>query len=342
MRDSQIWIVSSALLGGLACGGSSDDADTTEAATSNADAGSSESGGEASGDSSPTTDGGDTTTSPDPPNDTTTAGDDTTGGVVDPGYTPFFAMDCNDGALGTEAVGADAMADATRMEYSDDEAVDGRGGSCRTWIDAGSNFFGGRYVTPQISIGDGDDIWMRQALLFPEGFCFGYGDTPGDGWGAIKWMRMEFDNGGDGGGPGDRLTLQLGDIGAQACNPDTEIYGATREYAGNANLRPRSSPPLQTGQWHMIQWHVHLAADETAFIRFWLDDTFLGQVDDVTLGAPERQLAFINYGDYWNGSPFQDASWYTDEVIMTVETPDTTDAEGHPYIAPSARADDWD
>src|SRR5690606_181254 len=192
---------------------------------------------------------------------------DPTGDPGEPGYTPFFAMDCNDGPLGTEATGPDAMETATRMEYSDDEAVDGRGQSCRTWIDAGQNFFGGRYVSPRIPIGDGDDLWMRQALLFPDGFCFGYGDTPGDGWGAIKWMRIEFDNGGPGGGPGDRLTLQLGDIAELACNQDTEIYGATREYAGNANLRPRSRPPLGTGQWHMIQWHVHLAADDTAFIR---------------------------------------------------------------------------
>lgn len=266
---------------------------------------------------------------------------DTTAGVA-PGYSPLFAMDCNDGTPGDLAVGPDGMEGATRVEYSSDQAVDGRGQSCRTWIDAGDNFFGGRYLSLDTPVGDGDDIWMRQGLFFPEGFCFGFGDSPGDGWGAIKWMRIEFDNGGAGGGPGNRLTLQLGNVAGQACNDETEVYGATREYAGNANLRPESSPPIPTGEWHMVQWHVHLATDDGAFIRFWVDDTYLGQVDDVTLGAPDRQIAFINYGDYWNGSPFEDASWYTDEIIMTVETPDTLDAAGNPYIAPDARADDWD
>lgn len=266
------------------------------------------------------------------------SGGSTTGAA--PGYAPFFAMDCNDGRLGTEAVGPDALDAATKVVYSDEQAIDGVGQSCRSSNGAGENFFGGRYLSVDLPIGDGDDVWMRQGLFFPEGFCFGYGDTPGDGWGAIKWMRIEFDNGGP--GPGDRLTLQLGNFAAQACNVEAEVYGATREYAGNANLRPRLRPPIQTGQWHMIQWHVHLAADDTAFIRFWLDDQFLGQVDDVTMSAPERQIAFIQYGDYWNGSPHQDAVWYTDEVIMTVDPPDGVDAEGHPYISPTTRVDDWE
>lgn len=271
------------------------------------------------------------------------SGEDTSssGEPAEPGYTPFFTMDCEDGALGELPEGPGAMESARRMEYSDAQAVDGRGQSCRTWIDAGANFFGGTYVSPEIAIGNGDDLWMRQGVFFPEGFCFGYGDTPGDGWGALKWMRVEFDNGGGGGGPGDRLTLQLGNFADNACNQTAEVYGATREYAGNANLRPPSSPPINAGQWHMLQWHVHLAPDDQAFVRFWLDDQFLGQVDEVTMSGPDTSVAFINYGDYWNGSPYENASWFTDEVIMTAQAPDTVDAEGHPYIAPAARVRDW-
>lgn len=294
--------------------------------------GTSSSGAEDGGESSSSGSGVETSTG------SSESGSSTSGDPGVPGYTPFFRMDCNDGTLGEEAVGADGLETAIRVVYSDAEAVDGQGQSCRTWIDAGQSFFGGRYVRPTLSIGDGDDLWMRQGVFFPDGFCFGYGDTPGDGWGALKWMRVEFDNG----DPGDRLTLQLGNFAAQGCNAQSEIYGATREYAGNANLRPRSSPPIETGRWHMLQWHVHLAADDSAFVRFWLDDVFVGQVDEVTMSAPERTIGFIQYGDYWNGTPYENASWYTDEVIMTVETPDTLDAVGQPYIDPSARADDWD
>lgn len=255
-----------------------------------------------------------------------------------PGYTPFFRMDCDDGEPGTDAVGPDALHSAVSVVYSGDEAVDGVGQSCRTSIDAGSNYFGGSYGQPDVTVGQGDDLWMRQGVFFPEGFCFGYGEQPADGWGALKWMRIEFDNG----DPGDRLTLQLGNFAAQACAERSELFGATREYAGVANLRPESFPPIETGRWHMLQWHVHLAADETGFIRFWLDDGFIGQVDGITLGAADRSIAFIQYGDYWNGSPFVDASWYTDEVLMSAQTPDTFDDQGHPYIDPSARADDWE
>jgi hypothetical protein len=280
---------------------------------------------------------GDDSTGGPPPGDTT--------GSARPGYQPFFAMDCDDGELGTRADGPDALAsvlggDQPKVVYSDAQAVDSVGQSCRSVGFATDNSFGGQYLDTPPGIGEGGDVWMRHALFFPDGFCFGHGTTSGDGWGTIKWMRVEFDNGGP--GPGDRLTLQLTNFAAEGCNDDAEVFGATREYAGTANLRAPSPTAIVTGAWHMVQWHVHLAADETGFIRFWVDDVYQGQVDGITLGAPDREIAFVQYGDYWNGSPYADVEWFVDEVIMTTEPPDTFDAEGLPFIAPTARVDDWD
>ena len=56
----------------------------------------------------------------------------------------------------------------------------------------------------------------------------------------------------------------------------------------------------------------------------------------------DREIAFVQYGDYWNGSPYEDVEWFLDEVIMTTERPDTLDAGQLPYIDPAARADDWE
>lgn len=273
------------------------------------------------------------------------SGDAPTSGGPTPDYVPFYRADCDDGALGTRAEGPDALSrvigEDPKVVYSDDQAVDDVGQSCRSWATVGGNFFGGRYLEPQEAIGDGDDIWMRHALFFPDGFCFGFGSTPSDGWGSTKWMRIEFD-GSMGGSPGNRLTLQLGNFAPMGCNDQFRVYGATREYIQAANLRPPTDMLLSTGQWHMVQWQVHLATDESGFIRFWVDDEFLGQVDAATLGAPEREIAFIQYGDYWNGSPFEDVSWYVDEIIMTTQAPNTTDALGQPYIDPNTRVDDWE
>jgi hypothetical protein len=300
-------------------------------------------------------DGATVSSGPDPsgPDPSGTAGEGSTSspepsetaGSVTPGYQPFFAIDCDDGELGARAEGPDALAsviggDEPRVVYSDEQAVDSVGQSCRSTAHATENFFGGRYLDAPAGIGEGDDVWLRHALFFPDGFCFGHGTTSGDGWGTTKWMRIEFDNGGD--GPGDRLTLQLTNFAAEGCSDETEVFGATREYAGNANLRPPSPSPIPTGAWHMVQWHVHLAADDTGFIRFWVDDVYQGQVDGITLGAPDREIAFVQYGDYWNGSPYEDVAWFLDEVIMTSEPPDTVDAGGLPYIDPAARVDDWE
>ncbi|MBW2522649.1 MAG: hypothetical protein JRI23_00670 [Deltaproteobacteria bacterium] len=275
-----------------------------------------------------------------------TGGTGGTGGEAGPpGYTPFSLADCDDGTIGQDAVGPDALAGVigAGVEYSDEQAVDGVGQSCKSFGFAGQNFFGGTFRTDGMDVGAGDDLWMRQALYFPAGFCFGYGTTSGDGWGATKWLRIEFDNGGSGGSPGDRLTLQLGNFAAQACNSEGRLWGATREYISAYNFRPADQDtPITTGQWHFIQWHVHLTTDGAAFIRFWLDEVFLGQVDEVTLSDAANRIDFIRYGDYWNGSPYQDVVWYMDEVIISSEQPDTVDAGGRPYIAPAARVADWD
>lgn len=312
---------------------SGDDATTATDPTASSDS------GLATTSASGTTGDGDTAGS------ATTATDADSGAVV-PGYDPFYLADCDEGPLGARADGPDALASVVgantpKVVYSDEQAVDGVGQSCRSSNTAGANFFGGEYVDLDTTVGDGDDVWMRHALYFPDGFCFGYGTEPGDGWGATKWMRIEFDNGGPQGAPGDRLTLQLGNMASSGCNAQTEVYGATREYAGAANLRPDGPTPIETGQWYMVQWHVHLAADDTGFVRFWVDDVFQGQVDAVTMSDPANAIDFIKYGDYWNGSPYEDIVWYLDEVIMTSDPPDTVDAGGRPYIAPTIRVDDF-
>jgi hypothetical protein len=269
----------------------------------------------------------------------------TAGRAGPPGYTPFALADCDDGALGDAATGPDALAEEAGpgVVYSDAEALDAVGKSCKTRAEAENNYFGGRFRTDGMDVGPGDDLWTRQALFFPNGFCFGYGDTSGDGWGATKWMRVEFDNGNPTtGGPGNRLTLELGNFAHNACNESAELWGAAREYADGANAQPENQAAIATNTWHFVQWQVHLASDDSGFIRFWLDDEFLGQWDGQTLPDDQPKVAFIQYGDYWNGSPYQDVEWYIDDIIMTEAAPDTLDAQGHPFISSATRVSDWD
>jgi hypothetical protein len=266
------------------------------------------------------------------------------GATGSPGYTPFAVASCDAGTNGAPATGPDALASTAGAPtvYSDEQALDGVGKSCKSVAQAGEHFFGGVFRTEDVDLGEGDDVWMRQALYFPEGFCFGHGTTSGDGWGVTKWTRIEFDDGGPDGAPGSRLTLQLGNFAASGCNDHATVWGASREYAGATNCQPESFPALTTGGWRMVQWHVRFASDDTGFIRFWLDEQFLGEWTGQTLPSSQPKVDFVVYGDYWNGSPQEDVAWYLDDVIFTKEAPDTVDAGGRPYIAPSARVSDWD
>jgi hypothetical protein len=258
-------------------------------------------------------------------------------------YRPFGLATCDDGADGTPATGPDALSDVVGpgVVYSSEQRLDGVGQSCKTSARAGHNFFGGTFRTPDMNVGDKGDLWFRHAVYFPTGFCFGYGTTSGDGWGSTKWIRVEFDDGGPNGRPGSRLTLELGNFAPQGCNAAGSLWGAAREYAGTVNALSPNEAPITTGAWHMVQWHTHFESSSAGFIRFWLDDTYLGQWDGVTLPTSKPKIAFIQYGDYWNGSPYQDVDWYLDDVIISSETPDTLDSGGHPYISAATRATDW-
>ena len=262
-----------------------------------------------------------------------------------PGYTPFMVASCDEGVDGESAVGPDALASVAGpgVFYSSARALDDVGMSCRTVALAGQNFFGGEYRGPDDPLTGATDIWMRHALWFPSGTCFGYGSSENDGWGATKWMRVEFD---DGGGPqdlpGSRLTLELGNFADHACNDTATVWGAAREYADGNNAQPADEAEIGTDAWRMVQWHVHLASDGSGFIRFWLDDLFLGEWQGQTVPDGDPSIAFVIYGNYWNGSPHEDVEWYLDDVIMTIDPPDTLDADGHPYISPDARANDWE
>lgn len=262
-----------------------------------------------------------------------------------PGYAPFMVASCDEGVDGESAVGPDALASVVGpgVFYSSARALDDVGMSCRTVALAEQNFFGGEYRGPDAPLAGATDIWMRHALFFPSGTCFGYGSSENDGWGATKWMRVEFD---DGGGPqevpGSRLTLELGNFADHGCNDTATVWGAAREYSDGNNAQPADEAEIATDAWQMVQWHVHLASDDTGFIRFWLDDRFLGEWQGQTVPDGDPSVAFVIYGNYWNGSPYEDVEWFLDDVIMTIDPPDTLDADGHPYISPDARASDWD
>lgn len=261
-----------------------------------------------------------------------------------PGYTPIFLWSAAGGSLGTNISGWQS---STRLTYSNDvQGPFGGNRVARQSLLASSNFFGGIMVGG-LSLGSGQDLWIRVYHYFPAGFCFSCGTVSGDRWGNVKWYRLQFSSG--------RLTAQMGGLAGTAfanapgsCGSQAGWGGVTDEYGGGGHNIVIDSPgaQVQRGQWLAIQTHVRLASDNTGYVESWINDIYVGR--GTKNGASSYRtmpttgtLSYVMLGDYWNGGPGFDQSFYLDEVIISTQTPTTVDAGGRPFIAPTTRVEDF-
>tara|TARA_R110001632_G_scaffold90907_1_gene195094 strand:- start:1110 stop:1976 length:867 start_codon:yes stop_codon:yes gene_type:complete len=208
-----------------------------------------------------------------------------------------------------------------------------------------AKYFGGNMLN--VDYGAGSDIWVSWYQYFPTGFIFANGIN-GDGnggAGALKWLRLQYV------GNSERVTLGIDATGGWTSGPALEemqydwIAGEAMNWVerhGNVNYfyDDPTTPKIPLQQWHQVQMHIHLSAGDTVvgdgdgFIRTWVDDAYLGQVDRNTMPINGNKLTSIWMGDYWNGGAPQTQSWYADRVRIADQPPTTTDSGGRPYIAP--------
>lgn len=232
------------------------------------------------------------------------------------------------------------------IEYSNDIAgVDGGTQVAKLSPAFEAKYFGGKIMNCDYS--SGDDIWVSWYQYFPTGFIFANGingDANG-GAAAIKWLRLQFE------GTSERITLGVhatgGWTGGAALTEMQydwvigEAMDWVNRHGSQANFfDTETTPKIPLQQWHQVQMHVHLSAgdsvnaDGDGFIRTWVDDTYLGQINHNTMPiSGTSNLKSIWMGDYWNGGAPQTQSWYVDRVRIADSAPSTLDAGGRPYIA---------
>lgn len=218
---------------------------------------------------------------------------------------------------------------------TDIKSRDGSAGVCKQSIAAKAQFFGGKFATTNLNIGD--EVWVKIDHYFPSAFCAGSSTVSGDYWGATKWLRMDW------GGPSSnkqRFTFELANFGQGRCDSSgPTIYGAvpeiTADYAAPFNYEYSSKVAFPRDKWAAWQAHIKIGATRaTSMVEMWLDDRYLGKLTPGSATAPGQGGAVDWYiGDYWNGGSLQPNVWYMDNFQIT-KTPNAKDSGGRAYIAP--------
>ncbi len=214
----------------------------------------------------------------------------------------------------------------------------------------GSMNYGGRSNFAQ-AIPYGSRIWYSVKLFHPVtqtwGYCYDAGDTAeaiacgkqSDGNEWRKFMVLAPTTGTA------RIYLE-----PKSAKRNVNQFPGTRLYS-EASQQPyiNSEIAWPLGRWYTLQMEV-LLNDTTGYMRYWVDDQFVGGITAGTVSAG-NSIAQWGIGDYWNGCPYTDGAadrthfWMKDVIICTdapgYTAPTDVDGGGRTYIAPTRQPRDF-
>ncbi len=256
-----------------------------------------------------------------------------TGGGGAPGYTPLVVVDFEEGTSGQDVdwgatTGGPVVYDGAQAHSGSTAA--------RVSFQHLQNGYGGYQNLPE-AIGPGETVWYRVYLYMPSTLSLSYGDTSGDGFGANKFLvlseleheapRMYIQ-------PSSPYKVDFGDPGFVEPGLYVNHDGLGDEYCpiqADTYTFPRD-------QWFALQMAWYVAEDDSAWVRVWSDDTFLGECSGAGVVPSGYNVQSWGIGDYWNGGAWiqggSTADFWVDDVVVTKEQPTTTDAGGRPFISP--------
>lgn len=208
--------------------------------------------------------------------------------------------------------------------------------------------FGGEIALPS-NVPSGRNIWYNLRCYFPStmtwGYVFSTSDSseasvcskPDDGNGFTKFLVMEPDSGNA------RIYVQTPanrrSVAQPSVNPDDNlIVNSDTGIFGGLDFQL-----LPLDQWVDFQMHAYIH-ETNGFIRAWINDSYIGQVNGPTITSSARSIASFGIGNYWNGIPFTDGGsgqdyFYVDALTVYSDidgygAPNGTDSGGRTYITP--------
>jgi len=232
-------------------------------------------------------------------------------------------VDFEQGSAGSLAKGADGFTDPFKTVYSTAHAISGTQ-SGEASINAGSEGFGdwgGQINTPDLF--EGDEIWLRVFLFYPNGFDFACSSCIG-----VKTLRIHTASS-SGGNEGyfDMLTYNTGLTAASEITP--EFFDNNPEAKWND-----IGAPVTTGRWHAYEMYVKFSSQPgQGIFRLWQNGNLIFEDTQTrTMRTSSSKSDFIYFWSYWNGRAPATQKAYIDHVIITNETPATRDKHGNPFI----------
>jgi hypothetical protein len=283
-------------------------------------------------------------------------------GGSSPTYTPIVAEDFSGGSLSATysptswKSGASIYDDTYAKTGSQSLKITAAAGEPYPTC-GGDTYFGG-YQAFAIPIPIGNTVWYRAYLYFPSTFSWGYvfqsgtdstegsncGFGGADGNGPLKFMRLSPTTGTS------RIYLQPYCQRRNVAQPSGNITRIISETGPTFADLDNADGKVLIGEWVALQIAVKVASDSSGFIRYWLNDNYIGEATGPTVSSG-NSLAHWGFGTYWNGVHYTDGSagredFWVDEVICATDiegygAPNTLDSGGRPYITSTTYVGDF-
>lgn len=235
-----------------------------------------------------------------------------------------ITADFEDGTLNEKANGTNGFSGAFNNTVFSDLQSNSGSLSAEVGIEAGETGFGdwgGSFSFPSV-LKEGDEIWFRTYLYFPEGFPFSTDS------GQLKTMRIHTaSSSGDNEGYHDILIKDTGSSIVVGSEITSDWYDNNPNWKFNGD-------PVTTGEWHALEHYVKLSSvPGEGITRVWQNGILIKE-DTITktLNSATSESDFIYLFTYWNGGAPANVRAYVDDVKITTATPTNIDEDGNAFI----------
>lgn len=200
--------------------------------------------------------------------------------------------------------------------------------SCEFNINQGATGFGdwGGIVDLPSNLTSGDEIWIRVKTYWPTGFNY---DSTSEG-NRLKFIRLHTRTSSDSNqGYDDWYINPQG-----ATQPFRFIFEGEQvwEPFGTANDRI-THDTWETYEIYMKLDSVSVDNGGQARIRVWKNGNLMEEITGrKTLVSSASYADLLYFFTYWNGGAPKTQSMYVDEIVLTSDTPTSTDNNGNPFV----------
>jgi len=263
-----------------------------------------------------------------------------------PAFAWVISAGFEGGVLGTRAQSPnpDAFLDnAGDSTYVDSPVLTGSqaGSVSINQGETGFGLWGGSFGFPS-DLGEGDELWFRVNVYYPEGWDFGCGGcTEGMKFMRVATKEADTATGSPGNNEGAQTILLQGGATGGLLNANTEVN--TSAFFTNNGPWPYVAArglgdPIPRDQWQTYEMYFKFSSVENEGIyRVWQDENLIFEdLQTATLRSATSVADLVHLYTYWNNGAPQTQTSYVDDILITNEMPSNTDGFGNPMIGAPA------